>query len=195
MRALLSALEGHRLHDMIFVMAATGLRVGEAMGLRWQDTTADTLTVRYQLARHDGEPVLAEPKSPRSRRTILLPPVAADALRRQSAHQAAERLAAGRKVGQGWMSDLVFTTAAGEPLAESTVQYVMGEACKAAKVPHVSPHGLRRYAGTIAASTGDMKAAQGLLGHTSAAMTGDFYASATEASRKRAADAAQEALG
>ena len=53
-RAMLAALAGHRLHDMILVMAATGLRVGEAMGLRWADVTGDTLTVRYQLARHLG---------------------------------------------------------------------------------------------------------------------------------------------
>jgi hypothetical protein len=44
-------------------------------------------------------------------------------------------------------------------------------------------------------ATGDMKAAQGMLGHTSAGMTADVYASATETSRKRAADAMQEELG
>lgn len=192
-RALLAALEGHRLRDMIVVMAATGIRVGEAMGLRWKDTTADTLTVRYQLARIDGEPVLAEPKSQRARRTILLPPVAAAALRSQKARQAEDKLAAGDR----WQdaTGLVFLTAQGRPLSESTVQWVLSQTCKAAGLPHVSPHGLRRYAATIAASTGDMKAAQGLLGHTAAALTGDFYATATDASRRRAADAAQEALG
>jgi integrase len=192
-RALIAALEAHRLRDLVIVLAATGLRVGEAMGLRQEDVAGDQLTVRYQLQWQDGEPVLTEPKSARSRRTIILPPVAVAALRAQKARQAAERIAAGRK----WQdaTGLVFTTREGRPLSESTVQWVMSEACKAAGIPHVSPHGLRRWAATVVAATGDMKAAQGMLGHTSAGLTGDFYASATETSRKRAADAMEGALG
>jgi integrase len=192
-RALLAALDGHRLRDMVLVMAATGLRVSEAMGLRWEDVAGDALTVRYQLAWQDGEPVLAEPKSARSRRTILLPPVAVAALRSQRARQAAERLAAGDR----WQdaTGLVFLTATGRPMSESTLQWVMSRTCKAAGIRHMSPHDLRRWTATAIVATGDVKAAQTVLGHVSAALTTDTYASPTDAGLRRAADAVGDALG
>lgn len=193
-RALLAALEDHRLRDMVLVMAATGLRVGEAMGLRWDDVTAATLTVRHQLARVNGEAVLSAPKSARSERTIPLAPVAVAALERQRAAQARERFAA-KRIGQGWDTGLVFTTEDGRPLSESTVQYVMAEACKRAGIRHVRPHDLRRWAATVVVATGDAKAAQDMLGHTYAGMTLDRYATGSDASRARAAGAVEEALG
>ena len=203
-RALVDALASHRLCDMVTLMAATGLRVSEAMGLRWEDVDlaewpiaagpSPSLTVRYQLARVNGEPILAPPKSERSRRTIILAPVAAAALARQQDLQARERFGA-RRIGRGWDSDLVFTTREGRPLAESTVQWVMARACERAGIRHIAPHDLRRFAATIIAATGDAKAAQTVLGHTAASMTLDVYASATDEGRRRAADAMQEALG
>jgi integrase len=191
--ALLAALDGHRLRDMVLVMAATGLRVSEAMGLRWEDVADGALTVRYQLARIDGEPVLAEPKSARSRRTILLPPVAAAALRGQRARQAQERIAAGPRWADA--TGLVFTTADGSPLSESTLQYVMGRACREAGIRHLSPHDLRRWTATAIVATGDVKAAATVLGHVSAALTVDTYSSATDEALRRAADAVEGALG
>ena len=210
-RALVDALAGHRLADLVIVMAATGLRVSEAMGLRWGDihstgedrpfsedaaslNSSQTLTVRYQLARVNGEPILAPPKSECSRRTIILAPVAVTALERQRERQARERFGA-RRIGQGWDSDLVFTTREGRPLAESTVQWVMARACERAGIRHIRPHDLRRFAATIIAATGDAKAAQTVLGHTAASMTLDRYVSVTETSQRRAADAIEEALG
>lgn len=47
----------------------------------------------------------------------------------------------------------------------------------------------------MVAATGDMKAAQALLGHTSATLTADVYASVTDASMQRAAEAMEAATG
>ena len=69
-----------------------------AMGLRWSDVdlAARSLMVRRSLARaHGGGYALAEPKTARTRRTVMLPAIALDALRRQKARQAAARLPAG----------------------------------------------------------------------------------------------------
>ena len=137
--------------------------------------------------------MLVLPKSARSCRAIPLAPVAVAALDRQRAAQARERFAA-RRIGQGWDTGLVFTTEDGRPLSESTLQWVMARACERAGIRHVSPHDLRRFAATVVAATGDMKAAQEVLGHTAASLTADVYASTTDASRARAVGAIEKSL-
>jgi integrase len=91
---------------------------------------------------------------------------------------------------------LVFTTAEGGPLHPNTIRWVLKDAIAKAGVPDFFPfHSLRRFAATVVAATGDMKAAQALLGHTSATLTADVYASITHASMQRAANAMEAAMG
>ncbi|MGH2465392.1 MAG: tyrosine-type recombinase/integrase [Candidatus Limnocylindrales bacterium] len=194
-RAVLHELEAHRLSALFVLLAHTGLRIGEATGLRWGDVDGETLTVRVQLqsTRNPDEPfVLAEPKTPRSRRTMTLAPAAVEALRTHKLRQAQERLAA----GSGWRdrSDLVFTRNDGWPLHPSTITWLLNQACERAKVAHLATHDFRRLAATIVTATGDLKAAQGLLGHKSEHMTADRYASLSDAARRRAAAAMEEAI-
>ena len=125
--------------------------------------------------------------------SILLAPPAVDALRRQRVRQGEERLAAGKRWRDA--SGLVFMTRDGGPLSESTVQWVMAEGCRKAGIAHVAPHSLRHWTATTIVATGDVKAAQTVLGHTTAALTVDTYASPTDAGLRRASDAIGEALG
>lgn len=190
-RALIAALEGHRLQPLVILLASTGLRIGEALGLRWEDVEEDRLHVRWQLSRapadHDEPWILTPPKTASSKRTVLLAPVAREALRRHRARQAEELLAAG--LGRP-AHDLVWTSGRGAPLSPATVYHVLEQTGSPLR-----PHDLRRFAATTAAATGDLLAAQALLGHASAQMTSARYAAATEAALRRAADAAQEVLG
>ena len=52
MIALLAAADGLRYKDVLVLIAATGLRRGEALALRWRDVDLDnsTLKVRPRLA-------------------------------------------------------------------------------------------------------------------------------------------------
>jgi integrase len=58
-RALLVAARGHRLGALVSVGTAVGLRIGEALGLRWADVDLDagTLSVTQAIERSGGEPV------------------------------------------------------------------------------------------------------------------------------------------
>ena len=195
-RAVLGALANHRLSALFVLDALTGLRLGEVSGLRWGDLDGDTLYVRVQLqaTRDPEEPfVLTAPKSERSRRDIQITPSAVEALRIHRLRQGEERLAA----GSGWQdaSDLMFTTAQGGPLHPNTIRWALAQGIASAGVPAFPFHSLRRFAATVVAATGDMKAAQALLGHTSATLTADVYASITDASMQRAADAMEAAMG
>jgi len=56
-RALLEAARGQRLSALVSVATALGLRLGEALGLRWQDVDleAGVLSVRHALERSGGD--------------------------------------------------------------------------------------------------------------------------------------------
>jgi integrase len=62
-RALLASVTVHRLGALVSVATAVGLRLGEALGLRWQDVDFDagTLSVRQALERSGGDAVARRP--------------------------------------------------------------------------------------------------------------------------------------
>jgi integrase len=196
-RAVLDVLSSHRLSALFALDALTGLRLGEVSGLRWGDLDGEVLHVRVQLqiTRDPEEPfVLTEPKTQRSRRDILLPPSAVEALRVHRLRQAAERLAA----GPGWRnaSNLIFTTDDGRPLHPNTIGWVLKDAIAKAGVAAFFPfHSLRRFAATVVGGGGDMAAAQALLGHRAETLTADVYVSVTDGAMRRAADAMEAAIG
>ncbi len=74
------------------VVVITGLRLGEAFGLRWQDVdlSAKRLHVRHSLEVLNGNHRPKEPKSEKSRRTVELPALAVDALREHQKQQLAD---------------------------------------------------------------------------------------------------------
>ena len=42
LRTVLDALHGHRLEPLVLLLASTGLRIGEALALRWTETSTST---------------------------------------------------------------------------------------------------------------------------------------------------------
>jgi len=101
-RKLLDAARGSRYEAIIVLGATCGLRVGECLSLRYEDVDFDRgrLNIRRTLWCNQ----VYEPKTPRSRRTVTLPYLALDALRRH---------VKGHGVGRGWL----FQTKHGNPIA------------------------------------------------------------------------------
>jgi integrase len=175
-KALLSAARGHRL-EALFVLAITaGLRIGELLGLRWEDLDFErgTLRVRRTLSGAKGGPRFTPPKSGKGRQ-IRLAAQAVDALKRHRAAQNAERL----KMGGGWNDEgLVFCTATGAPLRRGTVfQGSFKPLLERAGLPKGTRlHNLRHTCATLLLAKGvHPKLVQELLGHSSVAMTLDRY--------------------
>jgi integrase len=71
-------------YPLYFMALLTGMRQGELLGLRWQDIdwTFERASVRHTLVRFKKDVGFHEPKSLRSRRTIALPGVLLEELRR-----------------------------------------------------------------------------------------------------------------
>lgn len=178
----------------LFALAVgSGLRLGELLGLKWSDIDDRSLVVRRSLARaHGGGYELGEPKTSRSRRTVMLPTVAVDALRRQKARQAAMRLAAGTT----WQDDrgLVFTDELGRHLSPDWPSKAFRAAADRIGLP-VRLHDLRHTAASLMLAGGvPLKVVSEALGHSSLAITADVYSHVTPDLRREAADAMDRAL-
>jgi len=113
---LLAAAEGTRLYAPIALAAYTDMRLGEVLGLRWEDVDFEdaTIFVRRALKRSKERGlVLEEPKTAKSRRRIEIGPDTIAVLKRQKKLQAEWRL----KAGPAWQdTGLVCTMEDGSPV-------------------------------------------------------------------------------
>jgi len=169
-------------------IAATGLRRGEALALRWDRIALDegTLKVAATLGRVGNRLVISEPKTDRSRRTVPLNGNVVAMLRKHRAAQAAEQLRAGNQWAD---SGLVFTTELGGPVDPRNLLRVIEVAAKAAGVERIGVHTLRHSAAVSWLESGvHIKAVADLLGHSSIAITGDVYGHTSDDTARAAVD-------
>jgi integrase len=121
-RAVLAAAADEPLYALYATILSLGLRLGEALGLSWNDVdfSKGRIKVWRALQRVDGVMELLEPKTEGSHRRIDLPAVTIAALREHRIRQGLAR----EWAGSGWKGnnwDLVFTTSVGTPLDERGV--------------------------------------------------------------------------
>lgn len=195
-RRLLQAAEGLRYRNVLVLIANTGLRRGEAVGLAWDNIDLDggVLRVEKTLGRIDHQLLRTEPKTKRSRRTVPLSPAIVALFKAQKAAQAAERLRAGNQ----WIdTGLVFTTEFGTAVDPRNILRTVELAAKKAGIEEkVGAHTLRHSAATAWFDNGiHIKAVSDLLGHSTIAVTGDIYGHTTDDTARRAIDGLSGALG
>lgn len=172
------------------IAIATGIRQGEALGLRWRDVHLDTQPPTLRVARTAVRTAQGlaykEPKSAKGKRTIQLGDVAAEALRRQRRQQREDRLAAA-----AWEdSDLVFARANGKP-RDSRADWADWQALLAdLGVRPYRVHDLRHLTATALLEAGmDARLVQEIMGHATAAFTQQTYQHVRPVLHQRAADA------
>lgn len=136
-----------RLWPLFAVMAQLGLRFCEAHALEWDDIDLDGRTVSIVRSRYKGE--TNKPKTKSSERTLPLDLDTGDfdlvsILRTQRAMLM-------RTQNAGLAKGLVFPTTTGTYQDNSRLNAAIAKATKVAKVEvHVTSHGLRRTANTVA---------------------------------------------
>ncbi len=192
---LLAAAQGSRYHSALVLIAATGMRRGEALALRWEhvDLEAGVLHVRGTLSRVNGRLLVTEPKTARSRRTVPVSPAVVALLRRHRTAQLQERLRAGNQ----WTDcGHVITTEAGSAVDPRNLLRTITLAAKAAQIEHVGVHTLRHSAAVAWLEAGvHIKAVSDLLGHSSIAITGDVYGHTSDDTARSAVDGLSSVLG
>jgi integrase len=141
----------------------------------------------------DGSLVLLEPKTQRSRRTIVLPEVVITALRAHRTRQLMERLVAGSR----WANaDHVFATTIGTPIEAAAVTRAFQRALRRAALPHSRFHDLRHAAATYLLAQGmTLEDVKNLLGHSSITLTSNTYGHVLEKRQHQVAQAMDAVLG
>lgn len=184
--AFLAAAAEDRLHAYWVVLLFGGLRPSEALALRWTDLHGDSVRVERVLVDVERQPMTFAPtKSAESRRAVVLPKIALDALRDHKKRQAEEQLLA----GPAWQgSGLIFTNEVGEPLRQDNTRIPFAALLKRAELPKMRIYDLRHSAATLLLELGeDLTTVKERLGHSSVVLTADTYKHARRGSQERAA--------
>lgn len=170
-----------RLAGAWWLLANTGMRRGEVLGLRWADVDLDagTLRITRTLITTDverkGDPGIAwgTPKTAKGRRTVALDPATVAALRTHRARQLTERMA----LGAGYADqDLVVALPHGSPVHPKRLSYYFAKASRAAGLEPIRLHDLRHTHATLALRAGvHPRIVQERLGHANVGITLDTY--------------------
>jgi integrase len=154
---------------LVYFLAYTGVRWGEATGIRMRDVDLARRRVRIVDNAVDvgGKIVVGSPKTHRVR-TVPIPSFLANQLAVLVRERHAEALLFGEGVDhlrlphsvRGWFDAAIVRVQKEDP-----------------SFPRLTPHDLRHTAASLAIASGaNAKAVQRMLGHASAAMTLDVYA-------------------
>jgi integrase len=176
-RALLKAVEGHRLETLYRIALSLGLRRGEVLALRWADIDFERATLRVTglLQRLRGKLERGTTKTTSSARGIDLPPVLLAQLKQRRAKQEEEQKAA----GEAWQdTGLVFTTRHGGPIEPRNLIRHFKQVLKQAGLPAtIRFHDLRHSCATLLIAQGvHPRVVMEILRHSQISTTMNTYA-------------------
>lgn len=184
---------GHKFECEYKFALQTGLRVGEIIGLKWDDVdfTAKTITVKrtmnYKKSLDNWS--AGDPKSKNGFRVIPLTDEAVKVLRTQREYNKKIKV-----INISW-SNYVFLNNYGNPVSASLLTNSIYDICKEAGIPRISMHILRHTFATRCIEGGmQPKTLQMILGHSNITTTLNLYVHATDEQKKKEMDAVSSAL-
>ncbi|MBF4996699.1 site-specific integrase [Nocardia sp. BSTN01] len=176
--AFLDAARADPMYPIFALLALYGLRIGEALGIRWCDIDFEhnVLHIRQQVQRINGELLQVELKTESSERDEPLLTRARQALLQQRRHQEHARTAAGEDwQGTGDDNELAFTTRTGRPLEARNVARSFTRICEQHDLRPITLHGMR-HSNATAQKILDVhpRDVQAILGHGDIRTTGIY---------------------
>ncbi len=184
--------------DLVYFLAYTGLRWGEATGLRVKhvDVERRRVTVEENAVMVNGEVIVGTPKT-HERRSVPYPRFLAPVMEARTKDRSRDALVfhmGARHMNlpnsqNGWLQAAVDRLQAADVKAAEERGDVDCDV-----FPRVTPHDFRHTAASLAISAGaNVKAVQRMLGHKTAAMTLDTYGALFEDDLDDVADALDRA--
>ena len=191
-QAELNTFLGHVQDDRLYaawrLVAYTGMRRGELLGLRWDDVdlTAGAVRVNATLVMVNYTVQTSRPKTEKGQRTVALDAVTLAALKAWRKAQMEERLQIGSRYRD---SGRVFTTAEGDAIHPQRFSDWFEQRARAADVPVIRLHDVRHtYASRGLEAGVPLLVMSRRLGHVSSAFTADVYGHVLPAQDKEAAE-------
>ena len=177
----ISAIQGHKLEILFLIALSTGLRLGELLGLKWNDINLNTgmLTVNRTLSRiknqTTGKYEIIEqiPKTKNSNRVIPIPSNVLTKLKEYKKIQGKQRLF----VGEAYINNnYVFTDDIGNPIDDKRPGRNLKSILKKLDIEPIKFHALRHtYATRLFEANVPPKTVQVLMGHYDISITMDIY--------------------
>jgi integrase len=194
-RTFVRSVQSHRWAGVWSLMATTGMRRGEVLGLRWSDVDleAGTVAIRSTRIRYNKTVASSTPKTARGNRTIAIGPAAVAALRAWRKVQASDQML----MGAGWRNTagLVVTIADGTAPNPEAFSNLFGDLVKRAGLPSIRLHDLRHSYATAALANGvPVKVVSQRIGHADVGVTLKVYAHVLPGDDEEAACRADELL-
>ncbi len=175
LRAFIAHVRGDRLAAAWVVLATTGMRRGELLGLRWGDVDLDRCTASIRQTRTvvDYKVLAGTPKTDRGVRTISLDPTTTAALRAHRSRQGQERLLC----GPAWTdTGHLFTHPDGTEIHPQRFSAWFRQHARAAGLPSIRLHDVRHsYASALLRSGQPVKVVSQRIGHASPTITMTIY--------------------
>ena len=182
----------------VFVlMLGTGCRIGEALGLRWQDILWDegvisiNHTLQYGVVEGKSIFSVSPPKTTCGTRMIPLMSSVREVLREEYERQ--RRVGFCKSVVDGY-SGFIFCNKHGRVLIPQNVNREIKKIADKCGMPHFSSHQLRHtFCTRICQNETDLKLIQEIMGHSDISITMDIY-NESNMERKKASFARLEAV-
>ena len=178
LRCFLDASRQHRLYSALVLLATTGMRRSELLGLQWCDVDLEgrAVSIRRAVTVVEGHVEVGVPKTATSRRLVALDATTTVVLASRSAATAA---------GSVW----VLPGERDGPLNPASYSASFDRLVARAGVPRIRVHDLRHTYATVALRAGVHPAVVSeRLGHASVAITLDVYSHVVPGMRREAAD-------
>lgn len=159
------------------LLAFTGLRIGEAVGLMWSDVDFENkrLNISRTAVKIGKEQTVQDPKTKRSKRVITLDDETLNVLKLWKRQQIKEYFQAGKAYQHD--SNYIFTNNKGKWLLTATMKVKLNSFfCKHNKLKKITPHGFRHTHASLLFEAGiTAKIISDRLGHNNVQTTLDMY--------------------
>lgn len=174
LRQFLDEIAGHRLYSAFYLLATTGMRRGELLGLRWSDVDLErpSISVSRALVIVAYKPQLSDVKTGQGRRTIDLEPKTVAVLRAWKKRQMEEHMLTNVRPDTGRM----FAHPDGSCVNPDYFSQVFDRHLTKSALPRIRLHDLRHTHASILLKQGvPLKVVSERLGHSNPAFTLSVY--------------------
>ena len=196
---LIAALEGQSLkYETYFkLVLATGMRRGEACGLRWSDINWKRRSIHVQrnVVKLSHEPIFVKPpKTASGDRLVYVSKEMAKLLKSWKQQCAWERQQAGETLQE---DDYLFRQPSGDPMVPTTFTFRFKKILRQNGLPeNLNVHSLRHTNASLLIAQGvDVRTVASLLGHSQASTTLDIYAHVFDKKKREAQEKLGEVMG